>query len=454
MPLRNPAPDLAALQSQVLHKDADNISSLLFGPPLDDSRYFHWEQLVRHDPPGDLTHEEWWFLLKLQRSAQMRTVPLRSKDGSSFTFAMTDEVLQLTEEIGRRTGGSVAGGGTALTPGGRDRFIVRSLVEEAITSSQLEGASTSRRVAVELLSTGRDPRTKSERMILNNYRAMRQVTEAAADPLTPEWVIELHRTLTDGTLDDPNDAGRLETPDNERVSVWAGEIQVHVPPPAVELPIRLGELTAFANGSSADSPYIPPIIRAIVTHFMFGYDHYFADGNGRIARTAFYWSMLHNGYWLAEYVAISKILRAAPGKYGDSYQYTEDDGNDLTYFILHQLHVIVRALDELDAYIESRQRESRRVQTALQSAVQDFNMRQTQILEWLTRESPAGISAIEVANRFRVSTQTARNDLSYLESFDLLSRGRTKHPIVWHPAPDLAHRLTELGTSKAEQNQK
>ncbi len=336
-----------------------------------------------------------------------------------------------------------------MTPGGRDQFIVRSLVEEAITSSQLEGASTTRRVAVELLSTGRDPRTKSERMILNNYRAMRQVTELSSDPLSPGWILELHRVLTEDTLDDPADAGRIETPEHERVSVWAGDIQVHVPPPAEDLPDRLRELSAFANGSSSDSPYIPPIVRAIITHFMFGYDHYFADGNGRIARTAFYWSMLHNGYWLAEYLAISKILRAAPGKYGDSYQYTEDDGNDLTYFILHQLHVIARALDELDLYIQSRQRESQRVQSALRSAVRDFNMRQTQILEWLTRGSPLGITAIEIANRYRVSSQTARNDLSYLESFGLLTRGVTKHPIVWHPASDLSSRLAQLGDQQS-----
>lgn len=445
MPLRQPAPVLAELQERVLATDTNRVNALLFAPPLDDSRYLHWEQLLRRTPPADLSHEEWWFRLKLQRSAQMRAVPLRAKDGSSFTFAMTDELLQLTEEIGRRSGGSVAGGGAALTPGGRDNFIVRSLVEEAITSSQLEGASTSRRVAVELLSTGRDPRTKSERMILNNYRAMRLVTESSSDPLTPEWILELHAVLTEGTLDDPRDAGRLETPDHERVSVWAGEIQVHVPPPATELPDRLRELSVFANGTPAESPYIPPIVRSIITHFMFGYDHYFADGNGRIARTAFYWSMLHNGYWLAEYLTISKILRAAPGKYGDSYQYTEDDDGDLTYFVLHQLHVIKRALDELDRYIDTRRRESARVQSALRGAARDFNMRQTQILEWLTRESPLGVTATEVSNRYRVSTQTARTDLAYLESFGLLVRGASKHPITWTPASDLARRLTALG---------
>ncbi len=204
MPLRHPAPDLVELQSRVLNKDADSVRGLLFTPPLDDSRYLHWEQLIRRTPPDGLTHDEWWFRLKLQRSAQMRTVPLRAKDGSSFTFAMTDEVLQLTEEIGTQSRRQRSRGRHCHDPG-RPRSVHCSIsrCEEAITSSQLEGASTTRRVAVELLSTGRDPRTKSERMILNNYRAMRQVTELSSDPLTPGWILELHRILTEGTLSDP-----------------------------------------------------------------------------------------------------------------------------------------------------------------------------------------------------------------------------------------------------------
>ena len=445
MPLHQRAPNLKELQERVLGTDPERVTSILFGPPLDDSRYFHWDELLRRDPPQGLTHEDWWFRLKLQRAQQMRTVPLHAKDGSPFAFAMTDEVLQLTEEIGRRAGGSVAGGGSALTPDGRDNYVVRSLVEEAITSSQLEGASTSRRVAVEMLDSGRDPRTKSERMILNNYRAMRLVTENSDETLTPAWVLELHAVLTDGTLDDPQDAGRLETPDRERVSVWAGEVQVHIPPAAEQLEERLRLLCDFANGTSTESPYIPPIVRAIVTHFMFGYDHYFADGNGRMARTAFYWSMLHNGYWLTEYLTISKILKNAPGRYGDSYQYTEDDAGDLTYFILHQLRVIKRALGELDDYIAARQRDSQRVRAALRGAARDFNMRQTQMLEWLARESMTEVTANEIANRYRVTSQTARNDLTYLESFGFLQRAASKRPIMWVPVPDLTRRLSELG---------
>ena len=57
------------------------------------------------------------------------------------------------------------------------RFLVNSLMEEAIRSSQLEGATTSRRVAKEMLRTGREPRDRSERMIANNYRALQFMRE-------------------------------------------------------------------------------------------------------------------------------------------------------------------------------------------------------------------------------------------------------------------------------------
>ncbi|PRB03229.1 Fic family protein [Microbacterium sp. MYb64] len=446
MLLHTPAPDFAALQQRVLSANTDGIPQLLFGERLDDSRYLHWSQLIRRTPPSGLTHEEWWFRLKLQRSAQLRTVPLRMKDGRPFSFALTDEVLKLSEEITRRAGGAVSSGSNALTPAGRDGFVVRSLVEEAITSSQLEGASTSRRVAVDMISTRRDPRTKSERMILNNFNAMSLIAENKDAAFDAAWVRELHTVLTEGTLEDASHEGRLETPGDERVSVWAasGE-EVHVPPPASELPERLIELCSFANGSTADSPYIPPVVRAIITHFMFGFDHYFSDGNGRMARTAFYWAMLHNGYWLAEYLTISKILRKAPGRYSDSYQYTEDDDGDLTYFILHQLRVIQRALDELDTYIETRRSESNRIRMALRSAATEFNPRQTQLLEWLTRDGIDEISAADVAARYRVTTQTARNDLRHLENFGLLSPSKTKHPIRWTVAIDIGRRITELG---------
>src|SRR6185312_5716704 len=165
--------------------------------------------------------------------------------GNKFSFVLTDKILKACEEISSRASGQVAAAEQVLTTQGRNQYIVRSLVEEAITSSQLEGASTSRRVAKELLETGREPADKSETMIVNNYIAMQHIKAISDEQLTPDTVLDLHRMLVEGTLDDPAEAGRLETPDHTRVSVWDQDVQVHVPPPAEELPQRLQELCDF-----------------------------------------------------------------------------------------------------------------------------------------------------------------------------------------------------------------
>ena len=442
MPLRQKSPNFAEFFDQEVQQDPKIIINLL-SANFDDSHYLHWSELIRRTPPEGLTHEQWWLGLKLKRNASQRTVPLANKHGKKFTFTLTDRVLQSVESIAARLGGPRELTSGTLTPAGRDKYVVRSLVEEAITSSQLEGASTSRRVAVEMLDSGRQPSNRSELMILNNYRGMEFVKENASKDMTPELVLQLHSILTEGTLDDPEDAGRLDSPDQERVSVWAHDEQVHVPSPAIELPERLDTLCSFANESPTSSPYIPPIVRAIIVHFMFGYDHYFADGNGRTARTAFYWLMLRHGYWLSEFLTISKILKTMPGKYGDAYQLSEDD-DDLTYFIHFQLDVIIRALDELDAYIARRQAQTKHIHSVLRSAASVFNPRQSQIIEWIDRDSVPSVTAQIISSRYRVTTQTARNDLTHLENYGLLHRSEGKRPITWIPVDGFRERLAKL----------
>src|SRR5258708_5197659 len=92
-------------------------------------------------------------------------------------------------------------------PQTRDHYLVRSLIEEAITSSQLEGAVTTREVAKEMIRTGRPPRDTSEQMILNNYLTMQRITELRAEELSPHMVFNVHRLVTAKTLDDPTAGG-------------------------------------------------------------------------------------------------------------------------------------------------------------------------------------------------------------------------------------------------------
>lgn len=207
---------------------------------------------------------------------------------------MPDPILRTLHVIDRQAAGEIAMIAPAVSIEDRNRYLVSSLIEEAITSSQLEGAVTTREEAKQMLRSGRD---RSERMILNNFHAMEQIRALHSEPFSPERIIDLHRTVTENTLDAPGAAGRLRKPD-ERPQVMDAQHStvLHTPPEADTLTERMERLCAFANQDEDSQPFVHPVIRAILIHFMLGYDHPFVDGNGRTARALFYWSMDRTGH--------------------------------------------------------------------------------------------------------------------------------------------------------------
>jgi Fic family protein len=410
---------------------------------LDDSSHLPWDKLRFKTPPGELTNEEWWTFLRFARTQREREVPLRAKNGAAFTYVLTDKLLRQCMEITERASGRIALPEQITTRGGRDRYLVNSLIEEAITSSQLEGAVTSRREAKDMLCSGRAPINRSERMIVNNYQAMRRIQEIHDQPLTPDLVREIHRIVTEGTLDDPLDAGRIQTPDEVRIAIYGdNDLLLHRPPDAAELRPRLDALCAFANEGNDGRTYVPAPLKAMALHFMLGYDHYFADGNGRTARAIFYWCMLHEGYWLTEYITISRILKRAPAKYATSFLYTEGDSGDLTYFFQYQAEVIVRALNDLETYLAEKASDVRAVKAALRAVPGEFNHRQVALLDLAMREARSTFTMQSHSAAHNVSTETARKDLMDLESRRLLESTRVRRKLVWSPVPDLSEKLT------------
>ncbi|WP_300679862.1 Fic family protein [Nocardioides sp.] len=440
-----PPPDVTALRVAMMQEDADRflhvLDLVLHGSALT-TRYLPWDKVRYKQPPGDLSHEEWWLGIKFGRRGAQRDLPaLRAIDGTAFSYLLPDEVLAGVDAITRNASGAITISEEVTNPATRDRYIVSSLIEEAITSSQLEGAATSRRVAKDMIRNGRTPRDRSERMIFNNYVAMRRVTELRDEAMTPDLVCEIHRIVTDGTLDTPESAGRIQDDDADRIAVWGdGDQLLHRPPVVAELPDRLERLCAFANGEG-DEAYLSPVLRAIAVHFMMGYDHYFEDGNGRTARALFYWTMLRNGYWLTEFLAISRILKQAPSKYAQSFLLAEQDDGDLTHFFIYHLNVITRAIDELHGYLAVKAEELRGLQRAIKATPGEFNHRQLAVLEHATRHPDAVYTVDSHARSHHASGQTARNDLADLEKRGLLRRSKQGRRFAWVPAVDLADRL-------------
>ena len=415
--------------------------------PTVDGRYLHWDRLRHLAPPDDLNHEEWWLGVKLSRRSQSRPLPLRDTGGRPFFFMLPDRVQEALHRIDSQLRGRIGVSERMANPDTRDRFIIDSLIEEAITSSQLEGASSTRAAAKDMLRAGRRPRDRSERMIHNNYRAMEAVRRTRSEALALPEVLRLHAMLTDDTLDDPEAAGRIQRPGDERVRVVDHRDQrvLHTPPPAEELPERLAAMIRFANREAdEDGGFLHPVIRAIVLHFWLAYEHPFEDGNGRTARALFYWSMLHHDYWMFEFISISRQLVQAPARYIRAFLHTETDGNDLTYFIVHQVGVILRALDDLDTWIERKIEETREVERILKGST-SLNHRQLALLAHALRHPGAACTIREHRTSHGVAYATARADLLRLAELGLLDQRRIgKKASVFDTPPDLEARIRAL----------
>ncbi len=411
-----------------------------------DGKYIHWDQLRHRAAPPGLTHEEWWFGLKWNRRPLCRDVPLEDVQGNVFSFAVPESAQRLLHEITQRAGGSVGAPDLVTNPDTRNRYLVRNLMEEGITSSLIEGASTTRVQAKEMLRSEREPRSQGEQMVLNNYRAMQHIIAQDRAPLTPETVYELHEIITRDTLDDPSAAGRLRRSDEQIdvIDVWDNEV-LHTPPPADQLPERLVAMCRFANGETPDG-FVHPVVRSILLHFWLAYDHPFTDGNGRCARALFYWSMLKHDYWLCQFISISDIILNAPAKYARAFLLTETDANDLTYFLLHQLDVAKRAIDKLYDYLDETVKQRVELERRLKLGLV-LNDRQLDVVGHALRHPDARYGIKQHGTKFGVVYQTARTDLLGLADMGVLIKAKTGRTLYFMPEIDLEAALKAFQTS-------
>jgi len=328
---------------------------LEFLSPMDSKgRYLHYDEL-RHRIDGELDHKLVWSLVKSARNRQKAKIIKLGEPRQQCYYLLTPLIQKAVSEVDRNTtSASLEWISSKIGEKSQVDYLLNDLIEdESISSSQLEGAATTTRVAKELLKRNKKPRSEDEKMIVGNYKLMLFAWENRESPLSLDLLREMHKVGVEGIDDDTYIPGNFRKSDDVHVVDSEGEI-VHTPPPSNTLKNRLKGLVSWVNKDheeNDDSSYIHPLIKAITIHFCIGYEHPFRDGNGRIARALFYWYLFKKDFAAFRYIAISVLLKKAPAKYGKSYLYTESDKMDLTYFIEHQSSVIIRAIHKFkDAY--------------------------------------------------------------------------------------------------------
>jgi len=386
--------------------------------------YHHWHQVKPEAERNGLDPRVIWAHLKLGRMSDSRPTPFSGANGTPVSYCVPDQVQRELMHLDQDAAGQYISDATSpeLTPRQRDRFIKGALAEEAIASSLLEGAVTTRSDARQMIGSGRSPRTRGERMVANNYKTISFIREHLDRPMSRELLLELQSMLTEGTLDDEKQVGRFRVDgDNVRIEDAYNET-VYMPPPAAEIEQRTRTLCAYANHPELDPGFTHPIIRACLLHFQIAVDHPFCDGNGRTARAVFYWYVLRNKYWLFEYMPISMLIREGPSKYSRAFVRAETDSYDATYFLTYKAGIFARARAATKEHIREKLAEQHQAVRLLQ-ADPTLGRRQREVLQRFARDPDHQMSIQTHMHEQQVSYQTARSDLleladrGYLSSF-------------------------------------
>lgn len=405
-----------------------------------DREYLYWDK-VKYSAPENIDKHTLWHAVKIQRQLNSQTVRFGKY---VFHFTITKNMLALLHAFDMDLGGNL-GTKSIIPASDKSYYLISSIMEEAIASSQMEGASTTRRIAKDMLRKQLKPINKSQQMIVNNYDTITKISNDFNKDFSIDDLLDIHRSISKSTLDNSEDEGVFRKNDDIYVVDSITGSVAHTPPSYNEIIDMIVDLCKFANNDNNDN-FIHPIIKGIIIHFILAYIHPFVDGNGRTARSLFYWYMIKKGYWLTEYLSISRIIYTNKKSYEKAFLYTENDDNDLSYFIQYHLNVMKKAFEDLKKYLQRKIDEQQNVHRFI--GVLNTNDRQRYVFKVIMENKHIIITPKELASQFNITTRTARTDLQELVKMGYLKITNINKRALGYIKSDEFESLIERNKSK------
>ena len=387
-----------------------------------DDRYFYWDELkhrkkIPYDDPVKA-----WSLVKLHRRGNYKRLKFGKEE---FNYCLTENIQENLHEFDLKLIGGLYK--NPITSFHKAEYLKNSILEEAIASSQMEGAATTTKVVFEMLKSGRKPRNESEQMIFNNLRSIKLITEEINKPLDFALIVELHKTMTAST------SAEYYAGDFRKKQIYVqdhvdGEI-AHTPPDAKFVDKYMTDLCEFAN---SDKPFIHPIIKASIIHFLIGYIHPFMDGNGRTARALFYWFLVKKEYSLIKNISISRAILNSRIQYDKAFLKTENDNNDITYFINYSIKSLRVAFESLIKYRDKKKMDIEQANLISYKILdKGLNKRQADLVGYLYTKENGKVNIASYSKKHEVVRQTARKDLNELVNAGLISEDKNGRNVVF-----------------------
>ncbi len=164
---------------------------------------------------------------------------------------------------------------------GLDALARQLLRQESVGSSRIENLIVGQRTLARAAAGAGVRHDATADLVIGNVRAMQRAIALATEPraLTRDDIVAIHRTLLEGTVDEPI-AGAVRDEQN-----WIGRSSYSpdgadfIPPPHEYVEELLDDLAAFLNLDD-----LPVTLQAAIAHAQFEATHPFLDGNGRVGR--------------------------------------------------------------------------------------------------------------------------------------------------------------------------
>lgn len=302
-------------------------------------------------------------------------------------------------------------------------LIIDSLIFEAFSSSSIEGAHSTVKRTRELIIKKQEPKDKSEKMILNNYKAL-DFLRKKNENLTDELVCQVHKIVSEGTLEKEADEGVYRNEANEIINQH-GKVIFSPTANIEEMKQMITRLYEFLLDDDFGMP-IENIYKAIAFHFIFSYIHPFIDGNGRTVRILFTYILKKYGFDMFYFISLSEVIYKSKNikNYYKAFVDVERSLNntqyDMTYFFYYMIKVMQEGIDILKDRVKNYLREDFTLSIAKRDKL-DLTQRQKQIVKVLSRATSSFMQTSEdIAKRLRCSKQTAMKDIKYLIQFKLV----------------------------------
>jgi Fic family protein len=221
--------------------------------------------------------------------------------------------------------GRLAGAGRLLP--NPHLFVTPSLVQEALSSSRMEGTQASLSEVFDATAAGTASRG-DVREVQNYVRALEHgLDRLEVLPISKRLLCEMHEILLSGVRGEEKTPGEFRRSQN-----WIGGANVatalFVPPTADNMWPALDDWERYVH---QEQPELPVLVRSALLHYQFETIHPFLDGNGRLGRLFLVLYLIEQGVLTAPLLPLSAELERDKQGYIDALQGVREKGDIQTW---------------------------------------------------------------------------------------------------------------------------